>query len=143
MQTQVLIIGGGITGAGIARDLALRGVDCILAERRDINAGASGSNHGLLHSGARYVSGDMSIAAECQKEAQLLKQLAPQCIEDTGGLFVAVKGDDENYVTDFPELCATCGIPVENIDVKDALESEPALSEDIFAVYRLNFIVVI
>ena len=54
LNTQVLIIGGGVTGTGIARDLALRGVKCILAEYRDINAGASGGNHGLLHSGARY-----------------------------------------------------------------------------------------
>ena len=53
METQVLIIGGGVTGAGLLRDLALRGVDCLLAEKADINAGASGGNHGLLHSGAR------------------------------------------------------------------------------------------
>ena len=46
LKTQVLILGGGVTGAGVARDLALRGVDCILAERRDFNAGASGANHG-------------------------------------------------------------------------------------------------
>ena len=52
LETQVLIIGGGATGTGIARDLALRGVRCILVEYRDINAGASGVNHGLLHSGA-------------------------------------------------------------------------------------------
>ena len=50
METQVLIIGGGATGTGLARDLALRGVQCIVAERWDINAGASGANHGLLHS---------------------------------------------------------------------------------------------
>jgi glycerol-3-phosphate dehydrogenase len=52
VQTQVLILGGGATGTGLARDLALRGVPCLLTERRDINAGASGSNHRLLHSGA-------------------------------------------------------------------------------------------
>jgi glycerol-3-phosphate dehydrogenase len=55
LETQVLIIGGGITGTGIARDLSLRGISCIVVEKKDINAGASGSNHGLLHSGARYV----------------------------------------------------------------------------------------
>ena len=55
MNTQVLIIGGGATGTGIARDLALRGVQCMLVEKGDINAGTSGANHGLLPSGARYV----------------------------------------------------------------------------------------
>ena len=46
LKTQVLIIGGGITGAGLARDLALRDIRCILIEKQDINAGASGANHG-------------------------------------------------------------------------------------------------
>ena len=68
MQTQVLIIGGGVTGTALARDLALRGVDCILVEKDDINAGASGRNHGLLHSGARYVAGDRAAAMECRAE---------------------------------------------------------------------------
>ena len=104
-ETQVLIIGGGATGTGLARDLAIRGVQCILVEQKDINAGASGANHGLLHSGGRYVSSDPGSAKECRLEAELLKGLAPHCIEDTGGLFVAVEGDDEQYVADFP-ICA-------------------------------------
>ena len=112
----MLIIGGGITGVGIARDLALRGVDCTLVEKHDINAGASGANHGLLHSGARYVSGDREAAVECMLEGNLLKKLAPDCIEDTGGLFVAVEGDDEKYVADFPLLCRKCSIPVTALD---------------------------
>ena len=138
MKTQVLVIGGGATGTGIARDLALRGVRCIVAERRDLNAGASGANHGLLHSGARYVSGDMTSAAECRREAELLKQTAPQCIEETGGLFVAVQGDDEKYVADFPGLCANAGIPVTALEPEQALEMEPALSRDIIAAYQVS-----
>jgi glycerol-3-phosphate dehydrogenase len=74
MQTQVLIIGGGATGTGLARDLSLRGVQCILVEKRDINAGASGGNHGLLHSGARYVASDPASARECKLEGRLLKR---------------------------------------------------------------------
>ena len=65
-KTQVLIIGGGATGTGIVRDLALRGVDCILVEQQDLNAGASGANHGLLHSGGRYVFADPGSASECR-----------------------------------------------------------------------------
>ena len=44
--------------ANLAETLALRGVDCILIDRSHINAGASGANHGVLHSGARYVASD-------------------------------------------------------------------------------------
>ena len=138
MNTQVLIIGGGATGTGIARDLALRGVQCILVEKGDINAGTSGANHGLLHSGARYVSSDQGSAIECREEATLLKQLAPQCIEDCGGLFVAVQGDDEKYAADFPHLCAQCEIPVKELDVKEARELEPALSDQLIAAYAVN-----
>ena len=136
MQTQVLIIGGGATGTGLARDMALRGVDCILAEKLDINAGASGANHGLLHSGARYVSADLTLAEECAREGALLKRMAPQCIEDTGGLFVAVEGDDEKYIADFPLLCAQSNVPVTTLDIKEVREMEPALSDRLIAAYK-------
>ncbi|MEX1300211.1 MAG: FAD-dependent oxidoreductase, partial [Desulfotignum sp.] len=110
METQVLIIGGGTTGTGIARDLSLRGIDCVLIDQKDINAGASGANHGLLHSGARYISKDSETAVECRQESILLKRLAPQCMENTGGLFVALPEDDDDYIARFPELCRKCGI---------------------------------
>ena len=136
LKTQVLIIGGGITGTAIARDLALRGVHSILIDRSHINAGASGANHGLLHSGARYIASDMESSRECMEENRLLKKMAPHCIENTGGLYVAVKEDDEKYLADFAHLCAKCGIPCEPLDVKDVLEMEPALAKDIIAAYR-------
>jgi glycerol-3-phosphate dehydrogenase len=138
LKTQVLVIGAGITGAGIARDLALRGVQCILVEQGDINAGASGANHGLLHSGARYVSADPGSARECREEGELLKKLAPHCIEDTGGLFVAVEGDDEKYVAEFPRLCERCEIPVQELGVRAAREREPALSDKLIAAYAVK-----
>jgi glycerol-3-phosphate dehydrogenase len=138
LKTKVLIIGGGITGAGIARDLTLRGVDCILTERRDINAGASGANHGLLHSGARYVRSDPAAAQECRDESRLLKKLAPQCIENTGGLFVAVEGDDENYVADFPHRCTKHAIPFRELDIHEAREIEPVLSEKLIAAFMVE-----
>ena len=51
LNTQVLIIGGGVTGTGIARDLALRGVKCILPNTAISTREPSGGNHGLLFSG--------------------------------------------------------------------------------------------
>jgi glycerol-3-phosphate dehydrogenase len=136
LKTQVLIIGGGITGTAIARDLALRGVHSIVIDRSHINAGASGANHGVLHSGARYVASDPESSRECKAENELLKKLAPHCIEDTGGLYVAVAEDDEKYLADFPQLCAKAGVPCDPVDIKDALEVEPVLSKDIIAAYR-------
>ncbi|MCF8128672.1 MAG: anaerobic glycerol-3-phosphate dehydrogenase subunit A [Deltaproteobacteria bacterium] len=138
MRTQALIIGGGVTGTGLARDLALRGIQVLLVEQRDINAGASGRNHGLLHSGGRYVSTDPAAAKECHQENEILKRIAPHCIEDTGGLFVAVEGDDEAYAAEFPSLCQESGIPCQWIDPKDAQNLEPSLSSKIIAAYRVD-----
>ncbi|NDV18637.1 anaerobic glycerol-3-phosphate dehydrogenase subunit A [Pseudodesulfovibrio sp. JC047] len=138
LQTTVLIVGGGATGTGLARDLALRGVSCLLAERSDFNAGASGGNHGLLHSGARYVASDMEAAVECRDEGQLLKAMAPQCIEDTGGLFVAVEGDDEQYVADFEGMCRKSDIPARALDRSEAFECEPLLSDKLIAAYAVD-----
>jgi len=138
METDVLIIGGGVTGTGIARDLALRGLNSILIEKKDLNAGASGGNHGLLHSGARYVHSDPEAASECRIEQAILKKQAAHCIEETGGLFVAVKGDDENYIQDFPQMCEKLHIQCEKIDPKKALEMETALSNDLIAAYQVN-----
>lgn len=137
-KTQVLIVGGGIAGAGLARDLSLRGLKCIVVEKGHVNSGASGANQGLLHSGARYVSNDPLTAQECRSESLLLKRLAPGCCEDTGGLFVAVAGDDERYIADFPHLCEQSGIPVRAIDCAEARDLEPELSEDLIAAYRVE-----
>lgn len=138
METDVLIIGGGTTGTGIARDLSLRGLEVILIEKKDLNAGASGGNHGLLHSGARYVYTDPEAAVECRTELDILKKNAPHCIEETGGLYVAVRGDPEGYIADFPDLCKSAGIPAKKITPKEAREMEPALSEQTIAVYGVD-----
>lgn len=137
-NTDVLIIGGGATGTGLARDLALRGLGCILAEQADINAGASGANHGLLHSGARYVAKDSEVARECAEEGALVKKLAPACVEDCGGIFAAVPGDDENYIADFQNMCDRAKVPCRTLDVKQAREMEPSLSPDIIAAFAVE-----
>lgn len=138
METEVLIIGGGVTGTGIARDLALRGIPSLLVEKGDIGSGASGGNHGLLHSGARYVSNDGESAVECMEEGRILKAVAPQCIDDCGGLFVAVAGDDERYIADFPGMCRRLGIAVRELAVEEALDREHSLSGRIIAAVEVD-----
>lgn len=137
VSTEVLIIGGGVTGAGIMRDLALRGIHSILIEKKDLCAGASGGNHGLLHSGARYVSNDMHSAIECREENELLKALAPHCIEETGGLFVAIEGDDSAFADKFPGLCSEAGILCEELSVDAARTLEPHLSEKLVRAFKV------
>jgi glycerol-3-phosphate dehydrogenase len=137
LDTEVLIIGGGVTGAGVMRDLALRGIHCVLIDKIDLCAGASGGNHGLLHSGARYVSTDLDAAIECRQENERLKSLAPQCIEATGGLFVGVEGDDPGFAGNFPELCRRAAIPCDELTVTEARRLEPHLSDKLVKAYRV------
>ncbi|WP_041996053.1 FAD-dependent oxidoreductase, partial [Aeromonas bivalvium] len=110
VSTSVVIIGGGATGAGIMRDCALRGIDCILLERDDIAAGTTGRNHGLLHSGARYAMTDPESARECIAENRILKRIARHCVDETGGLFVTLPEDDIQFQAPFMAACAAAGI---------------------------------
>jgi glycerol-3-phosphate dehydrogenase len=57
-STEVLVIGGGVTGCGVLFDLAQRGFKCLLVGQGALAMGASGRFHGLLHSGGRYVVND-------------------------------------------------------------------------------------
>lgn len=136
-ETDVLIVGGGVTGTGVMRDLALRGLHCLLIDRKDLNAGASGGNHGLLHSGGRYASTDWETAAECRRESEILKRVAADCIDPCGGMFAAVEGDDPDFADAFAGHCAKAGIECRPLTPAEAREIEPALSEKVIAAYAV------
>src|ERR1700748_2220634 len=86
LSTDLLVIGGGGTGAGVDWDGVLRGFDVVLDDRSDLAEGTSGRFHGLLHSGGRYVVKDPKAAEECIGENRILRRVAAHCIEDTGGV---------------------------------------------------------
>lgn len=133
----VLIVGGGSTGAGLLRDFARRGLRSLLIEKGDMGTGTSGRYHGLLHSGARYVVKDPIAARECIAENRVLRRIAPACIEDTGGFFVATPDDPDEYVEAFPRACAAAGVDCDEIDVADALAREPALDRRVRRVFTV------
>jgi len=133
----VLVVGGGVTGAGVLRDLARRGLRSLLVERGDYGTGTTGRYHGLLHSGGRYVGRDQVAARECIVENRVLRRIAPASIEDTGGYFVATPDDPEEYVEAFPGRCATAGVPCEEVPIADLLPREPALSRRIRRAFRV------
>ncbi|MBF0529828.1 MAG: anaerobic glycerol-3-phosphate dehydrogenase subunit A [Deltaproteobacteria bacterium] len=128
MEFDVIIIGGGATGAGVLRDCVLRGLKALLIEKDDLAAGTSGRNHGLLHSGARYAVKDQESAVECWAENQVLRRIANHCIEDTGGLFVTLPEDDPAYHDRLLVGCRAAGMPVEEISPDQARQWEPNLN---------------
>lgn len=136
-EYDVIVIGGGATGAGTARDCAMRGLKTILVERLDFTAGATGRNHGLLHSGARYAHTDPESAAECIRENMILKRIARHCIDDTGGLFVTLPEDSMDYQTAFVADCNKAGIQAEVLDPREAVRMEPAVNPHIIGAVRV------
>ena len=121
----VVIIG---TGAGTARDCAMRGLKVLLVEKRDFTNGATGRNHGLLHSGARYAVTDQESAMECIQENQILRRIARHCVEETDGLFITLPEDDLAYQQKFVEACQKAGIRADVLSPEEARRLEPAVN---------------
>lgn len=136
-QYDVIVIGGGITGAGTARDCAMRGLKVLLVERQDFTVGATGRNHGLLHSGARYAVTDGESAAECIKENMILRKIASNCVEETEGLFITLPEDDLAYQKTFVEACLKAGINAEAIDPELAKRMEPAVNPTLIGAVKV------
>ena len=136
-EYDVIIIGGGATGAGTARDCALRGLSVLLVERDDYSTGATGRNHGLMHSGARYAVTDGESAAECIKENMILRRIARHCVEETDGLFITLPEDDLAYQQTFVEACGRAGIRADVIAPDEARAIEPSVNPDLIGAVRV------
>ncbi|MDP3097746.1 MAG: FAD-dependent oxidoreductase, partial [Syntrophales bacterium] len=137
LKTEVLIIGGGATGTGIARDLSLRGIPSLLVEKGDFTSGASGRNQGLLHSGGRYAVTDPDAARECITENRILRRIAPHCIEPTDGLFVSLPEDGPEYRANFIRACGAAGIDTLPLSPREALSLEPRLNPRIIGAVQV------
>lgn len=78
---ELLVIGGGITGTGVAREAALRGLRVALLERDDFAAGTSSRSSRLIHGGVRYLEhGHLGLVFEASRERRLLLELAPHLV---------------------------------------------------------------
>ena len=136
-EYDVIIVGGGATGAGTARDCALRGLSVLLVERNDYSTGATGRNHGLMHSGARYAVTDGESASECISENMILRRIAKHCVEETDGLFITLPEDDLEYQKTFVEACQRAGIRAEVMDPEEARRIEPAVNPALIGAVRV------
>src|SRR5271154_1893735 len=87
----VLILGAGINGAALARELALNGVGVVVVDTRDIASGATAYSSRLIHGGLRYLEyGDFSLVRESLGERTRLLKLAPQFVRPLR-LFIPVR----------------------------------------------------
>ncbi|HET8762435.1 MAG TPA: glycerol-3-phosphate dehydrogenase/oxidase, partial [Gemmatimonadales bacterium] len=90
----LLVIGGGITGAGIARDAAMRGISTVLVEQLDLAAGTSSRSSRLVHGGLRYLEqGNMALVREALRERAILLRIAPHLVRSIPFIFPLHEGD--------------------------------------------------
>lgn len=80
----VLVVGGGITGAGVLREAALRGVSALLVEQGDFASGTSSRSSKLIHGGARYLmQHQLGLVREVSRERAVLAHIAPHLVRET------------------------------------------------------------
>ncbi len=90
----ILVIGGGITGAGIARDAAMRGLETILVEQGDLGSGTSSRSSRLVHGGLRYLEyGHFRLVLEASRERRILLQIAPHLVHPLPFVFPVHRND--------------------------------------------------
>lgn len=92
-HVDTLIVGGGIVGAGIIRDLSLHGVDCLLVDKKDFSSQTSQNSSKMLHGGIRYLENfDFALVYEALHEKNLWLKLAPHIVKE-GRFFLPVFKD--------------------------------------------------
>ena len=90
----VLVIGGGIVGAGIARDAAMRGLRVALVEKGDFASGTSSKTSKLIHGGLRYLEhGRLGLVFESLRERRILRTIAPQLVWPLSLMMPVYRGD--------------------------------------------------
>jgi glycerol-3-phosphate dehydrogenase len=90
----LLVIGGGINGAGIARDAAMRGLRTILVEQNDLGSGTSSRSSRLIHGGLRYLEqGEFGLVLEANRERRVLQRIAPHLVWPLPFVFPVHRGD--------------------------------------------------
>lgn len=100
-QFDLLVIGGGINGAGVARDAAMRGLRVALVEKGDFASGTSSKSSKLIHGGIRYLQqGDIRLVrAACRERDLLRRRLAPHLVRPLAFVFPVYRGDPVGVLT--------------------------------------------
>ncbi len=141
----VLIIGGGINGSGIARDCAMRGLKTILVEKKDFAAGATGTCSGMIHGGPRYLEYDIETTRSSCRDSGYIQKIAPfllfripfvvPVLKDSKHGMEAIETFMEAYDR-FVHL--KNGRPHTRLTRADALKLEPGLTEDVVGAVTMD-----
>src|SRR5438552_12724816 len=134
----VLVVGGGITGAGVARDAALRGLSVALIDKGDFASGTSSRSSRLIHGGVRYLEhGHLHLVFEASAERRRLLRIAPHLVQPLAFTWPVYRGQR------LPLWKLAAGLTLydilslfrnvrrhQRLDARDVLRMEPALRRD-------------
>ncbi len=79
-EFDLVVIGGGVNGTGVARDAALRGLKVALVEKHDLGFGASGNSSGMIHGGPRYLLGEPHVTEQSCRDSGYVQRIAPHLL---------------------------------------------------------------
>ncbi|MEW5945785.1 MAG: FAD-dependent oxidoreductase [bacterium] len=134
----VIVIGGGCTGTGVARDCSMRGLRTLLVEKRDFAGGTTGACMGMIHGGIRYLLYDVETTRVSCLDSGYIQRIAPHLLFRIPFLTPVMKGDPFNaeMVETFFEaydrfVHLKRGKKHTRLTREEALEIEPGLSSEI------------
>lgn len=140
-ELDLIVIGGGVNGAGIARDAALRGLSVALFDQGDLGAGTSGASSGMIHGGVRYLLADRDVVRHSAEDSGYIQAMAPHLLFRIPFIFPLPKWSSgarrmhelayvyfQEYDTFQP---LKRGKRSAKLDREEALRIEPGLSPDI------------
>lgn len=141
----VLVVGGGINGVGIARDLSLRGVRVALVEKREFGSGTTWASSGMIHGGLRYLQHDPEVTLHSCVDSGHIQRIAPHLIFRIPFLMPIFRDDPlgaemveiglEMY-DEFQPFKG--GRPHTRLSPAQALQLEPSLSKEIEGAFTLD-----
>lgn len=144
----VLVVGGGVNGAGVARDCAMRGLKTLLVDKHDICHGASGANTGMIHGGARYLLYDVQTSKESCTDSGYIQRIAPHLLfripfiapffKSDPLALVMFNGADMLFSAYDHYQPLKKGKRHTRLTRKEALELEPGLSPDIIGAVTMD-----
>ncbi|TMD37214.1 MAG: FAD-dependent oxidoreductase [Chloroflexi bacterium] len=141
----VVVIGGGVTGAGVARDLSLRGVSVLLLEKGDWGAGTTGSSSWMIHGGPRYLEFDWNTTKLSTQDAGYIVTIARNLVYRVVFLIPVLPHDRNNiermetamevYDRFQPMKHAH---PHRRLTAAEALQAEPGLTPDLIGAVTME-----
>jgi glycerol-3-phosphate dehydrogenase len=138
LTCDILVIGGGVVGCGIARDAAMRGLRTCLVEQADLASGTSSRSSKLVHGGLRYLEhGEFSLVFEAVTERRVLMEIAPHLVNPLGFVFPVYKDGKRSVLTLNIGMWLYDGLSLfrsprihRNLSPQEVAEEEPSLLRD-------------